>query len=226
MTAEKTRASDLAAGMPELCIDHVPRKSEGAGKAGWLAAPMARQQQKSWRQSPQVSQSTGPPCAMVLRLIRDLPGDRAFLPPSLRRRHQRNLASASGGQDHTTSPSVSTSLVLRHRYVHRIPRSTFVTTRPSLQMSTGWRETIIFFRKTEARTLDARIRFTAPCEHWIFRARDFGGRDRRGARRGSEKSLSRGPAQASHCAREDDAAELILVVASSARGLIPPAAFG
>jgi hypothetical protein len=28
------------------------------------------------------SQSSGLPCAMVLRLIRDLPGDRAFLPPS------------------------------------------------------------------------------------------------------------------------------------------------
>jgi hypothetical protein len=121
------------------------------GRPGGWPHPWPASNKKSWRQSPQVSQSTGLPCAMVLRLIRDLPGDRAFLPPSLRRRHQRNLASASGGQDHTTSPSVSTSLVLRHRYVHRIPRSTFVTTRPPLQMSTGRRDTIIFSRKTEVK---------------------------------------------------------------------------
>jgi hypothetical protein len=37
-----------------------------------------------------------------------------------------------------------------HR-VHRIPRSTFVTTRPPLFMSTGRRQTITYFRKTEAK---------------------------------------------------------------------------
>jgi hypothetical protein len=36
---------------------------------------------------PQVGRVTGLPCAMVLRLIRDLPGDRAFLPPSLAHAH-------------------------------------------------------------------------------------------------------------------------------------------
>jgi hypothetical protein len=51
-------------------------------------------------------ESPGIPRAMVLRLIRDLPGDRAFLPPS----HAdvaANLTPASGRQDHTTSPSAS-----------------------------------------------------------------------------------------------------------------------
>src|SRR5262249_18557599 len=38
-----------------------------------------------------------------------------------------NLAPAKGRQDHTTSPSASTSLVWRHRRVHRIPRPTLVT---------------------------------------------------------------------------------------------------
>jgi len=33
--------------------------------------------------------------------------------------------------------------------VHRIPRSTFVTTRPPLLMSTGRGKTIIYLRKTE-----------------------------------------------------------------------------
>src|SRR5262249_32800529 len=49
----------------------------------------------------------GLPCAMVLRLIRDLPGDRAFLPPSLRGSLRASLAPASGRQDHTTSPSAA-----------------------------------------------------------------------------------------------------------------------
>ena len=39
-----------------------------------------------------------------LRLIRDLPGDRAFLPPSSARL-STNLTPASGCQNHTTSPS-------------------------------------------------------------------------------------------------------------------------
>ena len=59
---------------------------------------------------------------MVLRLIRDLPGDRALLPPSLSRNVSReNLAPASGRQDHTTSPSASVPLVSRRHRVHRIP---------------------------------------------------------------------------------------------------------
>jgi hypothetical protein len=51
---------------------------------------------------------------MVLRLIRDLPGDRAFLPPSPARRVKRlsaNLAPASGRQNHTISPSAIASFV-------------------------------------------------------------------------------------------------------------------
>src|SRR3984885_759186 len=59
---------------------------------------------------------------MVLRLIRALPGDRALLPPSsLRSLLLKNLAPASGRRDHTTSPSASVPLVLRHCRVHRIP---------------------------------------------------------------------------------------------------------
>jgi hypothetical protein len=35
------------------------------------------------------------------------------------------LTSASGGQDHTLSPSASVLLVRQPKRVHRIPRSTF-----------------------------------------------------------------------------------------------------
>jgi hypothetical protein len=50
--------------------------------------------------------SSGLPCAMVLRLIRDLPGDQALLPP-LPRVISRNVTPTLGRQDHTTSPSAS-----------------------------------------------------------------------------------------------------------------------
>ena len=63
---------------------------------------------------PQVQpKSSGLPCAMVLRLIRDLPGDRALLPPSPARCGSifADLAPASGRQDHTTSPSAIPTFV-------------------------------------------------------------------------------------------------------------------
>jgi len=49
------------------------------------------------------------PALWCYGLLRALPGDRAFLPPSLARRGSvfTNLAPASGRQDHTTSPSAS-----------------------------------------------------------------------------------------------------------------------
>ena len=60
------------------------------------------------------------PCAVVLRLIRTLPGDRAFLPPSPARLNA-NLTPASGCQDHTISPSASSALVRSAVRVHRFP---------------------------------------------------------------------------------------------------------
>jgi len=65
-------------------------------------------------------------------VLRALPGDRAFLPPSFCRssrltarsgsaRHPQTLAPASGRQNHTTSPSATTSLVLRTATAHGKP---------------------------------------------------------------------------------------------------------
>jgi hypothetical protein len=64
-----------------------PRPSsidEGAGKAGRRFAPMAPVRKKMHgAQEPQVrAGQSGLPCAMGLRLIRDLPGDQALLSPS------------------------------------------------------------------------------------------------------------------------------------------------
>jgi len=58
----------------------------------------------------------------VLRLIARSPRGPGFLAPVARKlRKLANLASASGGQDHTPSPSAPTMLVLHHHRVHRIP---------------------------------------------------------------------------------------------------------
>jgi len=49
------------------------------------------------------------------------PGTGLSCPRRLRDHQLANLASASGGQDHTISPSAPASLVQRSRHVHRIP---------------------------------------------------------------------------------------------------------
>src|SRR5579863_9919344 len=61
-------------------------------------------------------------------LLRDLPGDRAFLSPSPPRSLLlKNLTPASRRQDHTTSPSAKGTIRPWCHRVHRIPRPTFVT---------------------------------------------------------------------------------------------------
>ena len=67
----------------------------------------------------------------VLRLIRDLPGDRAFLPPSLATFvTPASLASASGGQDHTISPSASAPFVRTKTRARRCLRPSHPDPRP------------------------------------------------------------------------------------------------
>ena len=101
-------------------------KTEGAGKAGCPPHPQPRVRNKTKHTSVVTTGSSG-----IIRpslrddfndLLRALPGDRAFLPPSPQRGLSlKNLTPASGCQDHTTSPSATTPLVLRHHRVHRIP---------------------------------------------------------------------------------------------------------
>jgi hypothetical protein len=66
------------------------------------------------------------PARWCYGLLRALPGDRAFLPPSLARRGSvfTNLAPASGRQDHTTSPSANVCVRLSQapRPPHPTPR--------------------------------------------------------------------------------------------------------
>src|ERR1700730_486143 len=65
---------------------------------------------------------SGFPCAVGYGLLRALPGDRAFLPPSsLRNLFLKNLTPASGRQDHTASPSAATAIVIRRLRGHPTP---------------------------------------------------------------------------------------------------------
>jgi len=57
------------------------------------------------------ARSTGIPCAVVLRLIRGLPGEPGFLATVTARIAPRDLAPASGRQDHTISPSAEALFV-------------------------------------------------------------------------------------------------------------------
>jgi len=60
-------------------------------------------------------------------LLRALPGDRAFLPPSPARSSLTSLTSASGCQDHTTSPSAAGALRRCAPSASTASRSTSVT---------------------------------------------------------------------------------------------------
>ena len=91
---------------PSFASNPPSSRSEGAGKTGCRSHPWSACNKKARGRTTGTSRTTGLPCAMVLRLIRDLPGDRAFLPPSPVNR-LTDLAPALGRQDHTTSPSAS-----------------------------------------------------------------------------------------------------------------------
>jgi hypothetical protein len=127
---EWTHFCVLAARMRPSYSNDLPSKRRGRREGRVPTAPMVRVQQKARGRTTGESGSSGLPCAMALRLIRDLPGDHAFLPPSSADR-STNLTPASERQNHTTSPSAHTPLVAQElrpaMCVHRIPCPTSVT---------------------------------------------------------------------------------------------------
>jgi len=77
-----------------------------------LAAPMARLQQgKQAAVTTGKAGTTGIPCAMVLRLIRALPGVPGLLASVALRNVSQRLIPASGDQDHAISPSALAAFV-------------------------------------------------------------------------------------------------------------------
>jgi hypothetical protein len=99
-------------------------RSEGAGNAGCPLHPQPRARSV---ESTRVShhEFTGTPGIPARDgfngFLRALPGDRAFLSPSLAELSSANLTPASRRQDHTTSPSASQRVRQCATHVHRIP---------------------------------------------------------------------------------------------------------
>jgi hypothetical protein len=118
-----------------------------------MASPMARlQQKKQAAVTTGGAGSTGIPCAMVLTVSFVLsPGTGLCCPRHLRDVNIiANLVSASGDQDHTTSPSASATFVSRVLRVHRIPAPRFVTIGRNVPLHRGgMRESMVLICPTE-----------------------------------------------------------------------------
>jgi hypothetical protein len=93
--------------LPEFCFIFHPLELERAqGKPGADRTRGSRAKKARGRTTGSTGITPAFPARWFYGLLRALPGDRAFLPPSsLRSLLLKNLAPASGRQDHTTSPS-------------------------------------------------------------------------------------------------------------------------
>ena len=119
-----TASRSRSAIRPSFPFNFLPSSSEGAGNAGRPMRPIAACATivvERTRVSQVTPESPGIPRAMVLRLIRALPGDLCLVATVVRGTCPATLAPASERQDHTTSPSASGSPVKRAARVHRIP---------------------------------------------------------------------------------------------------------
>ncbi len=65
--------------------------------------------------------TSGFPCAMALRLIRDLPGEPSSVATVTSQMTSAKLGASFGRQDHTISPYARATRVRRSSRVHRIP---------------------------------------------------------------------------------------------------------
>src|SRR6202035_5421879 len=115
-----------------------------------MASPMARLQQKSRRQSPQVRPDQPAfPARWCYGLYRALPGDLCLVATVVREINPATLAPASERQDHTTSPSASATFVSRALSVHRIPAPRIVTIGRNVPLQRGgMREKVVLICPT------------------------------------------------------------------------------
>ena len=87
------------------------------------AAPMARLQQgKQAAVTTGKAGTTGIPCTMVLRLLRDLPGVPGLIAPVAREFLHELDPSVGGPGPHDLTVRTDALRLLRVAYVHRIPR--------------------------------------------------------------------------------------------------------
>ena len=133
--SQHPRGANRVRAMRSFCV----LENEGAGNAGCLAAPAASCAVKKAHEFVTTGQPkrSGIPCAMVLRLIRDLLGVPGLIASVAREASLTNLIPASGDQDHAILPS---ALSRSSNGYPRPPRSTptFVTVakRPSIRSGT------------------------------------------------------------------------------------------
>ena len=131
--------------LPELFKFVAPLETEGAGNAGCALHPRSRVPRIAHlaHTSIQVSGNTPTsPAQWLYGLLRALPGERAFLPPSPAD-NSANLTPASRRQDHTTSPYAfvhPSALARLNKSVHRIPGPTHRDDRETPLVRAGMRE--------------------------------------------------------------------------------------
>jgi hypothetical protein len=136
------RPSDAAACRP---------RHEGAGKAGRRPRPWPACRKERRRQSPQVwPRQPGPPCAIVDRLIRALPGDRLSCPrrPQCSSKHRELGASTGAPGPHDFAVRADRARPAQPSRPSQ-PASTFVTTRTSLVDEAGCTSIITISEKTK-----------------------------------------------------------------------------
>jgi hypothetical protein len=127
MTAEETYknvpAARNARALHQSCS---LEDSEGAGNAGRRPHPWPACNKKSRRQSPQVGRTIRHSLRNGLRLMARSPrGAGLDSPRRSRETSRKNLTSASGGQDHTLSPSALAQLRLTQAAASIASRLTF-----------------------------------------------------------------------------------------------------
>jgi hypothetical protein len=114
--------------LPEVCMNAVPPRREGAGNAGCALHPRSRVQRvhKETHTSIQVQRrQSGIPCAVVLRLMPRSPRRRIRLvtvtaglmviPIRLDRYSHRQLGTSNGCRDHTVLPYANSAVRLARR---------------------------------------------------------------------------------------------------------------
>ena len=129
MTAVRHERASRGAERPSF-VERVPRKSEGAGKAGCAMHPQPRVQMIKKAHEPVTTgspQHSGFPCTMVYGLFRALPGDRACLPPSPCGLPRKLDASVGAPGPHGFAVRQPVSFVVRHCPRPSHPAPTFVT---------------------------------------------------------------------------------------------------
>src|SRR3954447_1330786 len=108
------RSRSRGADRPRFASNLYPLQTEGAGKTGCALHPRSRVHlaQQNAHTSIQVQRRTpGLPCAMVLRLIRGLPGEASSIATIARENCSHELDASLRAPNHTTSPSAWATLV-------------------------------------------------------------------------------------------------------------------